>query len=641
MEEKEMNKQILFRLYNVADFILNSLQLEPGAYTANEILMLAKKGKISFWQLDEDLNPINIAVEGFTCSLPYSQVFHFIAKFEKLAGVTGDKRHLFVIESENNHYISKVTVRINSAYVSLCKCADMQSMYDDFHHICVEVGREEVCATNGQNVQIKSLQVVDSSEYDLSGTRPMIDADIWAKMCKKAEKSGADLVCTLKEVKDKHGYKNTVWESVCCGYVSTIEERKGLDYYKVLPKVDINHKVEMSLSEWKKAKKWIKATIASFGDENARLIIDHSENGRFLTFTAKDSDFSLSAVAKFECAASPAERWTICFNGSTLANDLDQFCLYLPYMSESAAIFVNSDNIQLRMPMLLPVDIDGYAWSNDTYTVNVSDIVDLRNVAIIEPAKNHRVRTAKKPAVLKTEEQEDKKTCKVVEIPAKSAKVEIKKTSKMDRAFSFDKIGLSVGTTIQFIDGTDVTIAENNMIEFCGELFTLSGFTRTFIPDNKANKSGAYRGCAFFYYQGVRLDKMLKEALSSQEIPSTEKVEEIKADIAQVHEVQAVEVAAQEVDGNKAKEQSEAVIIQLQPFTAQVAENIKVASAPTIREAVFVGLYNVSFFPDIRLCGGGVPIISRNVVLSIDTVTLGCAEVIHELPLPPPWGKAA
>ena len=160
MEEKEMNKQILFRLYNVADFILNSLQLEPGAYTANEILMLAKKGKISFWQLDEDLNPINIAVEGFTCSLPYSQVFHFIAKFEKLAGVTGDKRHLFVIESENNHYISKVTVRINSAYVSLCKCADMQSMYDDFHHICVGVGREEVCATNGQNVQIDRKSVV-------------------------------------------------------------------------------------------------------------------------------------------------------------------------------------------------------------------------------------------------------------------------------------------------------------------------------------------------------------------------------------------------------------------------------------------------------------------------------------------------
>lgn len=626
MEEKEMNKQILSHLYNAADFILNRLQLKPGAYTANEILKLAKKEIIALWY-DGGLEPLNICLDGFTCSLPYCNVFSFVAKFEKLAGVTGDKRHLFVIEPENNHYISKVVVRINSTYASLCKCIDMQSMYDDFRFICVEVGRNEVCATNGQSVQMKSLQVVDSSEYDQSGTRPMIDADTWAKMCKKAGKNGADLVCKLKEVTDKKGNKSTVWESVCCGYVSTIGQRKGLDYYKVLPKVDINHKVEMSLSEWKKAKKWIKATIASFGDENARLIIEHSENGRFLTFTAKDSDFSLSAVAKFECAASPAERWTICFNGSTLANDLDQFCLYLPYMSESAAIFVNSDNIQLRMPMLLPVDIDGYAWSNDTYTVNVSDIVDLRNVAIIEPAKNHRVRTAKKPAVLKTEEQEDKKTCKVVEIPAKSAKVEIKKTSKMDRAFSFDKIGLSVGTTIQFIDGTDVTIAENNMIEFCGELFTLSGFTRTFIPDNKANKSGAYRGCAFFFYQGVRLDKLLKAALTSQKEEFTKVEKEntkIEQEISQVEEVDTIPVLS---------ESAEASCVETKREAEQIAATI-IHLLPCIISGAFI-------HPDMPHLGGGVPTAEYKDVRYIDTLLLSDrSEVVHELPLPPPGMKA-
>lgn len=628
MEEKEMNKQILNRLYNAADFVQNRLQLEPGAYTANEILKLVKKGEISLWQLNEGLDQINIAVEGFSCSLPYSQVFSFIAKFEKLAGANGDKRHLFVIEPENNHYISRVVVRINSAYASLCKCTDMQSMYDDFQRICIEVGRNEVCATNGQSIQIKSLQVVDSSEYDQSGTRPMIDADTWAKMCKKAGKSGADLVCTLKEVKDKKGNKSTVWESVCCGYVSTIEERKGLDYYKVLPKVDPEHKVEMSLSEWKKAKKWIKATLSSFGDENARLIIEHSENDRFLTFTAKDSDFSLSAVAKFECMASPAESWAICFNGSTLANDLDQFCLYLPNTSESAAIFVNSDNIQLRMPMLLPVDINGYSWSNDDYTVNVFDIVNLYNVAIIESVKNHQICTPKKSAAPKTEKQEDKKACKVVEISAKPAKVEVKKPSKVDRSFTFDKIGLSVGTIIQFIDGTDVTVAENNMIEFCGDLFTLSGFTRLFIPSDKANKSGAYRGCAFFYYQGIRLDKLLKAALTSQEEECTKVEKEgtkIDEECPKVEKVVTISIHSESVEASytetkREAKQSAAVIIHL---------------LPCIISGTFI-------YPDTPYLGGGVPMVEYRDVWGIDMGLLfGCSKVVHELPLPPPGIKAA
>lgn len=624
MEEKEMNKQILSHLYNAADFILNRLQLKPGAYTANEILKLAQKGEITFG-FGAGLDPINIAVDGFTCSLPYCQVFSFVAKFEKLAGVTGDKRHLFVIEPEDNHYISKVVVRINSTYASLCKCIDMQSMYDDFRFICVEVGRNEVCATNGQSVQIKSLQVVDPSEYDQSGTRPMIDAETWAKMCKKAGKSGADLVCTLKEVKDKHGYKNTVWESVCCGYVSTIEKRKGLDYYKVLPKVDINHKVEMSSTEWKKAKKWIKANLASFGDENARLIIEHSENDRFLTFTAKDSDFSLSAVAKFECMASPVDRWAICFNGSTLANDLDRFCLYLPNMSESAAIFVNSDNIQLRMPML--ADIDGYSWGEETYTANVFDIVDLHKASIIEPAKNHQVYALKKSAEFKPEKQEGKKACKVVEISAKPVKVEDKKPTKVDRSFSFDKIGLPVGTTIQFLDGTDVTVAENNMIEFCGELFTLSGFTRAFIPENKANKSGAYRGCAFFFYQGIRLDKLLKAALSSQE-EECDKIEQVCTKIEQEGSKtegivttsilsESVEVSCAEM--KKEVKQSAAIIIHLLP-------------------RIILGIF---IYPDTPCLGGGVPTAGNKDVWAIDMRFLpGHSKVVHELPLPPPGIKA-
>ena len=37
------------------------------------------------------------------------------------------------------------------------------------------------------------------------------------------------------------------------------------------------------------------------------------------------------------------------------------------------------------------------------------------------------------------------------------------------------------------------------------------------MPDDRRNKANSYRGCAFFAYKGVKLDKMFKEALKEKE----------------------------------------------------------------------------------------------------------------------------
>lgn len=37
------------------------------------------------------------------------------------------------------------------------------------------------------------------------------------------------------------------------------------------------------------------------------------------------------------------------------------------------------------------------------------------------------------------------------------------------------------------------------------------------MPDDRRNKANSYRGCAFFAYKGVKLDKMFKEALKAKE----------------------------------------------------------------------------------------------------------------------------
>ena len=96
---------------------------------------------------------------------------------------------------------------------------------------------------------------------------------------------------------------------------------------------------------------------------------------------------------------------------------------------------------------------------------------------------------------------------------------------------SFQKVGVRVGDILVFVDGKEVLAAKNNKVEYGGRLYTLSGFTREFIPN--PTKSGAYRGCAFFTYNGVKLEKLFRNYLNSlegesEEVATAKEVEEAK-----------------------------------------------------------------------------------------------------------------
>lgn len=83
---------------------------------------------------------------------------------------------------------------------------------------------------------------------------------------------------------------------------------------------------------------------------------------------------------------------------------------------------------------------------------------------------------------------------------------------KPSNKFSFDAAGVNVGDALTFIDGTEVIAAEDNKVSFCGELFTLSGFCKEFMPYDKRTESNSYRGCAFFFKDGVKLEKLFNDA---------------------------------------------------------------------------------------------------------------------------------
>ena len=93
-----------------------------------------------------------------------------------------------------------------------------------------------------------------------------------------------------------------------------------------------------------------------------------------------------------------------------------------------------------------------------------------------------------------------------------------KKPVDESRKLTFEAVGIEPGDIITFIHGGQRVITiDNNKVVYQGKVYTLSGFCKEFMPDDRRNKANSYRGCAFFAYKGVKLDKMFKEALKAKE----------------------------------------------------------------------------------------------------------------------------
>lgn len=88
--------------------------------------------------------------------------------------------------------------------------------------------------------------------------------------------------------------------------------------------------------------------------------------------------------------------------------------------------------------------------------------------------------------------------------------------------FTFSTCGIKPGEQVTFTpENIEVTVADDTHVEFCGELFTLSGFCRAFMPDDKRKPSNAYQGTKYFTYNGVTLLK-LRECKTEEVTPCVE-----------------------------------------------------------------------------------------------------------------------
>lgn len=512
MSDKEMNLAILNKLYEIADKVFNEgVNVKEGNYTASDLAKMRdgafkdgylKTEKKSYKnecnkQVEKDcfVAPMaSVNVLSFVCSFCVVQIFALVAKFEKLASI-GSKKRMFIKQKDNNEVLCTVKVLINKYYSKLSLHCANDDLRPSMKNVCLDIRNGRAAASDGHTMMIKGLDVVSTEHFTYDYNLPLVNGKDFKKMCSLA-KSGTTLTCKL--VREPDG--NTYWVSECCGYYSKTEAYRYVNYSSVLPKINPDNLCTINEKTWKGISKWLKKNkgFNSIG----LVIIKHKENDNHITFTINGMYDNHDGIdISCECENVPNKNFAIGLKADSLLR-FENFNFALGRYANEALVYVGSLEVGMMMPMYIDDEYDGFKLS-DGYIgaydyCGFAESFDMPTEDVI-PTKVDNVTTEKKECATEDKTEQTNKTAKVVPLDKSSNK------------FSFDAIGVNVGDKLTFVDGTEVIAAEDNKVSFCGELFTLSGFCKEFMPDDKRTKSNTYRGCVFFFKDGVKLEKLFKE----------------------------------------------------------------------------------------------------------------------------------
>lgn len=628
MSDKEMNMAILNKLYEIADKVFNEgVNVKEGNYTASDLAKMRdgafkdgylKTEKKSYKnecnkQVEKDcfVAPMaSVNVLSFVCSFCVVQIFALVAKFEKLASI-GSKKRIFIKQKDNNEVLCTVKVLINKYYSKLSLHCANDDLRPSMKNVCLDIRNGRAAASDGHTMLIKGLDVVSTEHFTYDYNLPLVNGKDFKKMCSLA-KSGSTLTCKL--VREPNG--NKYWVSECCGYYSKTEANRYVNYSSVLPKISPDNLCTINEKTWKGISKWLKKNkgFNSIG----LVIIKHKENDNRITFTINGMYDNHDGIEiSCECEKVPNKNFAIGLKIDSLLR-FENFNFALGRYANEALVYVGSLEVGMMMPMYIDDEYDGFRLS-DGYIgaydyCGFSESFDMptnKPTEDVIPAKVDNVTTKEKERATEKKNEQTNKSAKVVPL------------DKPNNKFSFDAIGVNVGDALTFIDGTEVIAAEDNKVSFCGELFTLSGFCKEFMPDDKRTRSNTYRGCVFFFKDGVKLEKLFKDA-QKKSLVSKEEIAAVPDDTLDSvpNEHQASEKCIERTITPPAKE--------------NVSERKETASAAKV-VAISIGVPSCLDIPPNNMWLD----IAANKPLNaaVGDCLCGVGKVVHTLPLPPPRSK--
>lgn len=598
MSDKEMNLAILNKLYEIAFAVWEKMAkvADYGSYTASEIANMLNK-EFNFSNEQNEDEKVTVSVGTYTCSFPLKNIFYFVSVFEKLASV-GRNAKQFVFE-ESGELLGKATFEVSKGMSELCKFVADDELRPVMNYIILDAANNCLLASDGKKLLSFPAKVLEHSG-DLSNF--YINPKKFALMCKKMKKGEIYNVTATKESVNGKECNKLEFEGITSniGYIGRYPNWKS-----VFPKVSNELALHFDKNAWNEIKKFCKVakkdganTISLHGlSGESKITLSYDDCKRELAIenklqhTIDDVSFMIKSIVAFDSVDT----------------------LYIGMSSSHAAVATNSlGNIYLLMPAVY--EDRGYSIDTRYVPFDIDVLEERANERTNEPsedvilAKVDNVTTEGKECATEDKTEQTNKPAKVV---------------SLDK-FSFDAVGVNVGDKLTFIDGTKVIAAENNKIIFCGELFTLSGFCKEFMPDDKRTKSNSYRGCAFFFKDGVKLEKLFKDAQKKSLVSSNEEIAAVPDDTLDSvpNEHQASEKC------------TERTITP--PTTENVSERKEMVSAAKV-VAISIGVPSCLDIPPNNMRLDIAPI--KPLDAAVGDCLCGVGKVVHTLPLPPPQSK--
>lgn len=602
MSDKEMNLAILNKLYEIAFAVWEKMAkvADYGSYTASEIANKVNKEFCFSNEQNED-EKITLSVGTYTCSFPLKNIFYFVSVFEKLASV-GRNAKQFVFE-ESGELLGKVTFEVSKGMSELCKFVADDELRPVMNYIILDAANDCLVANDGKKLLSFPTKVLEHSG-DLSNF--YINPKKFALMCKKMKKGEVYSVTATNESVNGKECNKLEFEGITSniGYIGRYPNWKS-----VFPKVSNELALHFDKNAWNEIKKFCKVAKK----DGANTISLHGLSGESkITLSYDDCKRELAIENKLQHTIDDV---SFMIKSIIAFDSIDT--LYLGKSSSHAAVATNSlGNIYLLMPAVY--EDRGYSIDTRYVTFDIDVLEERANERTNEPTEN--VIPAKVEDV--TTEEKECATEKKTEQTNKSAKVV--PLDKSSNKFSFDAVGVNVGDKLTFVDGTEVIAAEDNKVSFCGELFTLSGFCKEFMPDDRRTKSNSYRGCAFFFKDGVKLEKLFKDAQKKSLASS-------KEEIAAVPDDTLDSVPNEHLASEKCTEQT------ITPPTKENVSERKETTSTAKVVAISIGVPSCLDIPpnNMRLD------IAANKPLNaaVGDCLCGVGKVVHTLPLPPPRSK--
>lgn len=601
MSDKEMNLVILNKLYEIAFAVWEKMAkvADYGSYTASEIANMLNK-EFNFSNEQNEDEKITVSVGTYTCSFPLKNIFYFVSVFEKLASV-GRNAKQFVFE-ESGELLGKATFEVSKGMSELCKFITDDELRPVMNYIILDAANNCLVASDWHKLLSFPTKVLEHSG-DLSNF--YISPKKFALMCKKMKKGEIYNVTATKESVNGKECNKLEFEGITSniGYIGRYPNWKS-----VFPKVSNELALHFDKNAWNEIKKFCKVakkdganTISLHGlSGESKITLSYDDCKRELAIenklqhTIDDVSFMIKSIVAFDSVDT----------------------LYLGMSSSHAAVATNSlGNIYLLMPAVY--EDRGYSVDTRYVPFDIDVLEERANERTNEPsedvipAKVDNVTTQEKECATEDKTEQTNKPAKVVSLDKPSNK------------FSFDAIGVNVGDKLTFIDGTEVIAAGNNKIIFCGELFTLSGFCKEFMPDEKRTKSNSYRGCAFFFKDGVKLEKLFKEQQKKSLVSSKEEITVSDDTLDSVpNEHQASEKCTERTITPLANE--------------NVSERKEIVSTAKV-VAISIGVPSCLDIPpdNMRLDIAA----NKPFPTAVGDCLCGVGKVVHTLPLPPPRSK--